>query len=164
VIHVRLATPGDAGAITALALEVQDWHVAGRPDLFKPGSADTAPEIAARIESEHQFYWVAILDDTIVGYAYARVVNEPENRWKFASRILIVDQMGVAVRRRRLGAGARLWEAVREMAVAQHVDRVVLNVWAFNESARRFYESVGFTPFHTRMAIELPADASSDVR
>jgi ribosomal protein S18 acetylase RimI-like enzyme len=158
MVHVRLATPADAGAITALALEVQDWHVAGRPDIFKPGSADMAPEIAARMESEHQFYWVAILDGRTVGYAYARVIDEPENRWKYASRILILDQMGVAGQCRRLGAGARLWEAVREMAVAQHVDRVVLNVWAFNESARRFYESVGFTPFHTRMAIDLPAN------
>ena len=164
MLHVRLATAEDAGAITRLALEVQDWHVAGRPDIFKPGGYDDVPDIAARIASENQYYWVAILDGVTVGYAYARVVDEPENRWKYASRILMLDQMGVTRDSRRLGAGAQLWEAVREMAVTQRVDRVVLNVWAFNDSARRFYESLGFTPFHERMALELPADDRRDTR
>ena len=44
--HVRLATAEDAGAITRLALEVQDWHVAGRPDIFKPGGYDDVPDVA----------------------------------------------------------------------------------------------------------------------
>ena len=158
MVHVRRATPADAGSIAQLALEVQDWHVEGRPDIFKPGSGDTAPEIAARIQSDDQFYWVAVLDGVTVGYAYARVIDEPENRWTYASRVLMLDQMGIARRSRRLGAGTHLWNAVRELAVGQRVDRVVLNVWAFNASARRFYESVGFLPFQERLAVEMPAE------
>ena len=155
LINVRLGTPEDAEAITRLALEVQDWHVAGRPDLFKPGGYDSAPEIATRIASDDQFYWVALLDDVTVGYAYARVMDEPENRWKYASRIVIVDQMAVAERFRRQGAATRLWTAIREFAEAKRVHRIVLNVWAFNTSAQRFYESVGLTPFYERLAVEL---------
>jgi hypothetical protein len=103
VVHVRLATPEDADAIATLALEVQDWHVAGRPDIFRPGGYDLAPEITARIRSDHEFYWVAILDGVTIG-------------------------------------------------------------WAFNTSARRFYERLGFTPFHERMSIDLPADDTRDPR
>ena len=154
-VHVRRATPDDADAISRLALEVQEWHVAGRPDVFRPGGCDLAPEIAARVASADQFYWVAVIGDAVIGYAYARVVDEPENRWKWASRVLMLDQMGVASSHRRLGAGELLWDAVRETAVARQVDRVVLNVWAFNTVARQFYERLGFTPFHERMAIEL---------
>lgn len=155
MIHVRRATFDDAEAITRLALEVQDWHVAGRPDIFKPGGYDRVPEIAARIASHDQFYWVALLDGAVIGYAYARVADEPENRWKYASRILIVDQMAVTQQYQRMGAATRLWEAVRELAAAERVRRIVLNVWAFNTSARRFYASVGLTPFHERLALEL---------
>ena len=164
MVHVRLATPEDADAIATLALEVQDWHVAGRPDIFKPGGYDLAPEIIARIRSDHEFYWVAILDGVTIGYAYARVIDEPENRWKYASRFLMLDQMGVTRDCRRHGAGVRLWEPVPATAVAQHADSVVLNVWAFNTSARRFYERLGFTPFHERMSIDLPADDTGDSR
>ena len=156
MVHVRLAKPDDAPAIATLALEVQDWHVAGRPDIFKPGGCDSPADIVARIESSDQFYWVALYDEAIIGYAYARLIDEPENRWKYASRIVVLDQMGVAERYRRLGAGARMWDAIRELAVAKRADRVVLNVWAFNASARSFYERLGFAPFHERMAVELP--------
>ena len=48
---VRLAEPAHAEAIERLALAVQDWHVTGRPDLFKPGGCDTVAEIADRITS-----------------------------------------------------------------------------------------------------------------
>ena len=163
-VHVRPATPDDADAISRLALEVQDWHVAGRPDVFRPGGYDLAPEIAARLASADQFYWVAVIGDAVIGYAYARVVDEPENRWKWASRVLVLDQMGVATSHRRLGAGELLWGAVREAAVAQHVDRVVLNVWAFNTVARQFYERLGFAPFHERMAVELGPPRPIDPR
>ena len=159
MVHVRLATPDDAPVIVELALEVQELHVAGRPDIFKPGGCDTPPEIVARIESDDQFYWVAVHDGAIIGYAFARVIAEPENRWKYATRILMLDQMAVAWRSRRLGAGTALWDAVRELAVALGVDRIVLNVWAFNVPARRFYERMGLTPFHERMAVELSRDS-----
>ena len=162
MLHVRLATPYDAPAIATLALEVQDWHVTGRPDIFKLGACDTAPEIVARIGTDDQFYWVAIDDEAIVGYAYARVVDEPENRWKYASRVMVLDQMGVARHSRRHGAGSRLWEAVRSLATEKRADRVVLNVWAFNASARAFYERVGFRPMHERMAVELASSPTAN--
>ena len=160
MIHVRLATTEDAPAIVPIALDVQELHVTGRPDIFKPGGCETASEIAARIESGDQFYWVAVDDGAIIGYAFARLIDEPENRWKYASRIVMLDQMAVTERSRRLGAGARLWEAVRALAVAKQAERVVLNVWAFNTTARQFYERVGFAPFHERMSVELPKDSS----
>ena len=162
MVHVRLATPDDAPAIAALALEVQEWHVAGRPDIFKPGGCDASSDIVARIDTDDHFYWVAVADGVIIGYAYARVVDEPENRWKYASRIVVLDQMGVTARSRRVGAGARLWDAVRALAIGKRADRVVLNVWAFNGSARDFYERVGFTPFHERLAVELPKSGAAN--
>jgi ribosomal protein S18 acetylase RimI-like enzyme len=45
--------------------------------------------------------------------------------------------------------------AVRDAAIAENVDRVILHVWSFNRDARRFYERLGFTSFHERMAVEL---------
>ena len=154
-MNVRRATPADAAAIARLALEIQDVHVAGHPDLFKPGGGEPHAEIASRVVAPEQFYWVATLTDDPVGYAYARVVLEPESLWRYASRVLLLDQMGVDARYRSRGIGEALWNAVREAAAAEAVDRVVLNVWSFNRGARRFYEQLGFTAFQERMAFEI---------
>src|SRR5688572_20751569 len=161
-IHVRLAEATDVGAIVPIAAEVQEWHVAGRPDLFKPGGCDTAPEIIARISTPGQFYWVATLGDALVGYAYARIAEEAESRWRRYARMIVLDQMGVAESYRRLGVGQRLWDAVRDVAITEGVERVVLNVWSFNTTARQFYERLGFSSFYERMAVELdPGESSS---
>ena len=154
-IVVRRARPDDADAIVALMLEVQALHVAGRPDLFKPGGTENAAETRERMLAPGHFMWVATDDDAVAGYAYARVSLEPENRWRFAAHSLILDQMGVTARCRRRGVGRKLWNAVLETAKAEGVQRVVLNVWAFNTLARAFYSRLGFMPFHERMAVEL---------
>ena len=115
------------------------------PPPVAPYSASSARSIPAS----------APLSDTPVGFAYARLVEEPESRWRRAARTLVLDQMGVAKGHRSRGIGEALWNAIREAAAAEHVDRVILNVWAFNRDARRFYERLGFTSFHERMAFEL---------
>lgn len=154
-INVRLATIADAGAIAALAQEVQAFHVTGRPDLFKPGGGETAPEIGARIVTAEQFYWVATSGDATVGYAFARLVDEAENQWKYAARVVVLDQMGVTPEYQRSGIGESLWHAVREFSIEQRAERIILNVWAFNTAARDFYVKMGFGPFHERMSVEL---------
>ena len=154
-VSVRRATPADATDIVRLALEVQAVHVAGRPDIFKPGGGEPKGTIADRISSVGQLYWIATVDEKAVGYAYARVVEEPESLWRHAARTLVLDQMGVDARLRSHGIGQALWNAVRDAARAEGVDRVLLNVWAFNRDARRFYERLGFASFHERMELEL---------
>lgn len=154
--EVRRAAPGDADAIARLGLEVQALHVEARPDLFKPGGSESPAEVLARIAAgDPQMYWVATIGDAVAGYVYARLSDEPETRWRWATRVLVLDAMGVAEGYRGRGVGQSLWEAVRREAEARGADRVVLNVWAFNAPARRFYERLGFSPFHERMAVEL---------
>lgn len=161
-VCVRRATPADAADIARLALEIQDVHVRGCPDLFKPGGGEPRADIAGRVTAPGQFYWIATLADDPVGYAYARLVLEPESLWRYASRWLLLDQMGVDARHRSRGIGEALWDAVRETAGTEAVDRVILNVWSFNHDARRFYERLGFTSFQERMAFEVrPRDHRS---
>lgn len=152
---VRRATPDDADGIVALMREVQALHVAGRPDLFKPGGTENVAETRERMSAPGQFIWVATADDSVVGYAYARLSIEPENPWRFSARSLVLDQMGVKDGMRRHGIGRRLWEAVLEAANDERVQRVILNVWSFNGGARAFYRRLGFDSFHERMAVEL---------
>jgi diamine N-acetyltransferase len=155
-VIVRRATSEDADAIVALMLEVQALHVAGRPDIFKPGGTENAAETRERMRAPSQFMWVATVGDAVVGYAYARLSLELENRWKFAAHTLVLDQMGVHEGCRGQGVGRKLWNAVLDAAKSEGVQRVILNVWSFNSDARAFYDRLGLESFHERMAIELP--------
>jgi len=159
---VRRAIPSDADAIVQLVVEVQAFHAAARPDLFKPGGRESVTEIVERIASDDHLYWVATRDDVVIGYAYARLRDEPETRWHLGARVLSLEQMGVARHHRRQGVGACLWGAVRQAAADRGADRVILNVWAFNAPARRFYERLGFAPFRQTMAVELRTAPDAD--
>ena len=155
-VAVRRATPADVDGILAVAREVQALHAHARPDLFTSDGSESAADVVARIgRTDEGAYWVAVVGGDIAGYAHALWQDEPASPWKHATRTLELRAMGVAASYRRRGIGERLWAAVREEAVRQRVDRVILNVWAFNEPARRFYERMGLKPFHTRMAMEL---------
>ena len=154
-VVVRRAGPRDVDAILALAREVQAYHAAARPDLFTPDGSESPAEVVARIARGDGAYWIATAGDAVAGYAYAHWQDEPASPWKHATRTLAIEAMGVAAAHRRRGIGERLWAAVREEALRQRVDRVLLNVWAFNEPAQRFYERMGFAPFSVRMAVEL---------
>lgn len=155
-LHVRPAEPRDAEAIVELMLEVQALHVAGRPDIFKPRGTENAAETRDRMQAPGSYMWVATVDSGIVGYAYARFSDEPENRWKFAARTFVLDQMGVKDGLRGQGIGRALWNAVLDAAKTARAKRVVLNVWSFNRAAREFYDRMGFESFHERLAVELP--------
>lgn len=157
-VNVRRATPRDAADIVRLALEVQAVHVAGQPDTFKPGGGETAETVASRMGDPGQLFWVATVAEQAIGYAHARVIDEPESPWKYAARTLVLDQMGVSATHRSRGVGRALWNAVREAATSERVERIILNVWAFNADARRFYERLGFAPLHYRMTLELRDD------
>lgn len=156
---VRPARDSDAEDVHRLSAEVQAYHAAARPDLFRPEGNDTLEEIRDRIARLDHFYWVAVQDGAVVGYAYARADEQPASRHRRAQRVLELRQMGVTAKSRRSGVGRSLWAAVRGKAEALGVHRVVLNVWGFNGPARAFYESLGFSPFRMQMALEMGGDS-----
>ena len=163
-VEVRLARVEHAEAIHALAAAVQDLHAAALPELFKAGGGASVADITARLAASdaQARYWVAIRGATVVGHAYARLVEEPESLWRHAYRQAILDELAVAPEERSQGIGARLWAAVREWAEAAGAARVVVNVWGFNAEARRFYVREGFAPFHERLTCELGPSGVGD--
>ena len=52
---------------------------------------------------------------------------------------------------RRMGVGRALFERAKKLAYERGAYNIDLNVWAFNESAIRFYESLGMKPSRMNM-------------
>lgn len=163
VIEIRLADPGDAPAISELAVEVQALHAAAHPAIFKPAGPATLPTevIREQMMAHAHRWWVAVRDGDIAGYAHVVVQVEPETAWRYATTAVTLDAMSVASRHRRFGVGSALVAAAREAAAALGAAELRLNVWAFNEGARVFYRRCGFVPMQERLWLPISSSATT---
>ena len=152
---VRFAVPEDAAQINRLRKQVNDLHVAGRPDLFKPGFS---PEIQEYLN----LYWnseahYAAVDEEagrIAGMVMVDYIFRPEGPYSLERKFVHIAEIGVDPAFRRQGVGRRLMEFVKADAREKGYRRIELDVWAFND-ALAFYEAEGFTVFRRFLEMDL---------
>lgn len=157
MLQVRLTDARELARIAPLKKQIHALHVAGRPDLFAPLEDLSAFEDFAMGEGMRLF--LAEQDGAVVGYALARPVDRQANPYMRRRFFFHVEEICVDEAFQRQGVGRALMDAVRREAEAAGCPRVVLDVWTFNENARRFYESIGFRPFQT--FLEMNAEEES---
>lgn len=147
---VRYAAYEELPRINELRQLVSELHAAGRPDIFRPGFCE---ELRQRI---YQMYdapsydvIAACLGETICGFAIVQYVDRPESAYMCARRFYHIEEFGVDEGFRRQGIGTALLRFCRAEARAKGFDRLELDVWAFNETARHFYEAAGFHSYRS---------------
>ncbi len=125
----------------------------GRPDLFTPykdleSFADNAAAKNCRLvlaESAGQ----------VVGYAMIQFVDRPASPYMNARTFLHVEEFCVDENHQRMGVGLKLMEALKELARENGYSRIELDVWNFNEGAKRFYEAAGMNAYRTFMEMKV---------
>lgn len=134
-MHVRRARAADGPAFLRLVHELADYEKLPGP----------APEAEARL-LEDAFgarprfdVWLAERDGEAVGYAAAY----PQYSTFRARPVLYLEDLFVAPRARRSGAGRALFEAVAREAVARGCARLSWVVLDWNVEAQRFYDALG---------------------
>jgi shikimate dehydrogenase len=150
---IRRATAEDAAALSALNAHVQDLHEAAVPQFFKPVSSTTFP-VALVVELlgyRPNVFFLAELDGRPAGYLWAVVRRRSATESTYSQDAVHIEQMGVAPEFRGRGCGQQLMDAARELARSLEIHTVTLDVWRFNEEARRFYERQGFVGYYERM-------------
>jgi diamine N-acetyltransferase len=156
-MQIRRATSEDTQTLATLNIPVQQVHVDGRPDVFKVRS--DGPEMVGYFEDilqkEQNHVFIAEVDGQAVGYAIAIVFSAPETSYSKSSDVIYLNQMSVNDEQRGQGIGTALMQAVFDLARAENVRRLVLNVWHFNSDARAFYEHLGFEPMTVNMELML---------
>lgn len=137
---IRPATVEDAPAIQAVARA--SWHAAygsilGASQVEKRVDSWFAPEtlVTDDIEPDDRPLFVAIVDGSVVGFAEAVPVDEDTAS---LYRIYVApDHWGD-------GIGSALLDRVETALRERGIDRLTLSVFAANDRATDFYESVGF--------------------
>ena len=151
-MNVRLAVENEFGRINELRRQVNDLHVAGKPEVFKPGFSQELQDVVREIwnDPEREIV-VAESDGVICGYAVLRHINRLENPFMRERDFLDIDEFGVDEAYRRKGVATAMIGFFRDFARQRGFHRIELNMWEFNQEALAFYEAAGFTTFRRYM-------------
>ena len=151
---VRFALPQDAEEINVLRKEVNDLHVAGRPNHFKAGfGKELQDHVYMYLAGGFGYAAVDEEEGQIIGMVMVDYIDRPESPYRYAERYAHIAEICVDEKHRRQGVGKRLLDFVKADAKAKGFSRIELDVWAFND-ALAFYEAEGYTVF--RRYLELP--------
>jgi diamine N-acetyltransferase len=154
-MEIRPATLDDYDALTALEAEVQAIHVEAMPHIYVPGGVYSRASYAELFAAPNNVIVLAIEAGQAVGYMHYEVKTREASEFTFASKSLHIHALSVKETERRKGYGEALMDYALARAAEHKVDRVTLDVGAFNQAATAFYERLGFAPAQVRMAYEL---------
>ncbi len=145
-MKIRRAEERDIPRIDALLSQVLDIHAALRPDLFVSGTRKYTDEELKQILKNEKTPVFAAADenDVLMGYAFCVMNDYSGSNNLQPVRSLYIDDLCVDETARGSHVGRSLYEYVMAYAKEQGCYSVTLNVWEGNDSARAFYERMGF--------------------
>ena len=145
-MKIRRAEEKDIPRIDALLSQVLEIHAALRPDLFVSGTRKYTDEELKGILKDDRTPVFAAADenDVLTGYAFCVMNDYSGSNNMQPVRSLYIDDLCVDENARGSHVGRSLYEYVMAYAKEQGCYSVTLNVWEGNDSARAFYDRMGF--------------------
>ncbi|MBQ8136358.1 MAG: GNAT family N-acetyltransferase, partial [Clostridia bacterium] len=151
-MEIRFAKENELNQVNALRKQVNDLHVAGKPEVFKPGFNQELRDYISVIWNDPQKEIVVCdLDGSICGFAILNHIIRPENPFMHERNFLDIDEFCVDEAHRRLGIGSAMIAFIRVYAKEKGFSRIELNMWEFNQGALLFYQEAGFETYRRYM-------------
>ncbi|WP_022778907.1 GNAT family N-acetyltransferase [Butyrivibrio sp. AE3009] len=144
---IRRAQNKDIPEVHELLAQVDMVHHMGRPDIFKIGNKYNDDELMELIKDDNRPIFVAVDEnDKTLGYAFCIFKQFENDNVLTDIKTLYIDDLCVFENLRGQHIGRALYEYTKDFAKKSDCYNLTLNVWSCNESAQRFYESVGMKP------------------
>ena len=144
---IRRAVEKDIPKIIDLLKQVCLVHHKGRPDIFKVGTKYSAEELKAILKDETRPILVSVDEyDNVQGYCFCIYQRHENNSVLTDIKTLYIDDLCVDETLRGKGIGKKLYESAVQLAKDTGCYNLTLNVWSCNQSALKFYESLGLLP------------------
>ena len=144
---IRYAMEKDIEKIEDLLSQVDMVHHNGRPDIFKIGNKYSEEELKELLNNKQRPILVSVNEsDEVIGYCFGIFQQHKDNSILTNVKTLYIDDLCVDEKFRGKGIGKELYEAALSLAKEKGCYNLTLNVWSCNESAIRFYESMGLIP------------------
>ena len=146
---IRRAEKRDLNDVLRLLVQVDMVHHLARPDIFRgPATKYTDQELLEIFENDSRpvFVYTDEKDGKVLGYAFCIFQQHINDNVLTDILTLYIDDLCVDENCRGKKKKKKLYEYVLQFAREHGCYNVTLNVWAGNESARKFYESCGLLP------------------
>ncbi|WP_022760603.1 GNAT family N-acetyltransferase [Butyrivibrio sp. AD3002] len=151
-MNFRRALDKDIPQIHELLKQVNLVHHLGRPDLFKKNNKYTDDELKVILKDDSRPIFAAVDDnDVMLGYAFCVHQEHPNDNLLTDIKTLYIDDLCVDENCRGQHVGRSLYDYVLGWAKDAGYYNITLNVWNCNESAMKFYESIGMQPYKVGM-------------
>ena len=143
-MHICPAEKRHIPGMIALLKQVGQVHAEGRPDLFRQGAQKyNESQLEAILADENRPIFIAEEEGRVLGYCFCRFDEVEENACVNGRRELYIDDLCVEETCRGKHIGQTLYRHIQPWANQQGFDYITLHVWCFNESAEKFYRSLG---------------------
>ena len=144
---IRFAKEKDIPQIMDLLSQVDLVHHNGRPDIFKIGTKYSADELKVMLKDKTRPILVCTDEsDSVMGYCFCVFEQHVNNSVLTDIKTLYIDDLCVDEKLRGKHIGKQLYDAAVRLAKENNCYNLTLNVWSCNQSAMRFYESMGLIP------------------
>lgn len=117
-----------------------------REDIFIRKEENWDEYLTTRLKDNNWIMLVALVSDDVVGVCTAEIKHCGDGKETQPRDIVFIDYIAVNENYRRCGVGTKLLDKVKLYAQNIKAQTVELNVWGFNGSAIKFYESVNMKP------------------
>ncbi|MBD5101821.1 MAG: GNAT family N-acetyltransferase [Subdoligranulum sp.] len=155
-VTVRTARRNELERVNELRKMVNELHINGRPDVFRPGFCDELRQhVYDKFDSGNSDVLVAIMDQIICGFAVVEYIEKPRSPFNNSRKFYHVEEFGVDENFRRKGVATALIAFMKEDALRRGYQKIELNMWEFNDGALSFYEKVGFRTYRRYMDMDL---------
>ena len=142
---IRKIVEKDYEELKKLVYQVHELHYSNRPDIYIDGDPLPLEYFNGILNDNTAFNYVYVENDKIYGLLIEtkksnRAIPISKQRTTYFIEDIVVDK-----NYRRKGIGKKLYCFLKDKANEENIDAIELNVWAFNESAIKFYESLGMS-------------------
>ncbi len=140
---IRLAKTQDYERIETIMKQVQQLHIDWRPDLYK--QAETVLPYEEFLEAvKNETFVVAEVAGEVIGLL-SYIPRHVASGIQVTREVLFIDSMAIDEKYRGNGIGHQLFDFIKNIAREKNFDGIELQVNAKNISAKKMYESYGFT-------------------
>lgn len=156
-MQIRNANTDDLDQLSDYIVWGQDLHIEANPDLFAPVDKNAARSFLFKcLDSKTSYIRVAERQSTIVGFSFVEIYEQKGSFLSLPRRFAYIELIAADPNHRLSGIGSALLEDARKIAKSLGINRIELDVMAFNEGARQFYSRQGFLEFGYRMYSDEP--------
>ena len=130
--------------LSPLIYEIASSHMQMRPDLFSEQHIMTKKQFKKRLKVNGFLGIAAYENDTLCGYCLCRI-KIFGSKLSSDGKALWIDEFYICEKFRRQGYGKLLFEEIKRTAKEKSCGLIEFDVWSLNETAIKFYDSLGCT-------------------